>query len=63
METIDIAIKLDQKSMKRVQVMAKNEKRTVQDMASYLIERGVSLCELEGKIEHGDQKTNVPDES
>ena len=55
MESNGVTIDLDPVTLKQVQIMAKNEKRTLEDEAAFLLEKGISICEF---IESSGKKKN-----
>ena len=55
MKNILVTLNLDPTILRQVQILAKDEKRTLEDEATWLLEKGIFACEF---LENEDYKTN-----
>ena len=50
MKTMEVSLELDPLSLRQVQTLARNEKKTLEDKAISLLEKGIHISELENKV-------------
>ena len=50
MNELTITLDLDTALLKQVQGLAKDDRRTLEDEAACLLEKGISICEIENNI-------------